>query len=541
MRLLRLPSPLRRHHAPPPGTRLRDRFELLVPLGTGGFGTVWEGFDMLLERPVAIKEIELQTSRADAYELALREARATARLNHPGIVSLYEVVQEDGRLHLVSELVDGCTLEDLIDQGTLSDRDCAVIGGALCEALAHAHAAGVVHRDVKPANVMVPRAWCEQVSGWRAQPAKLMDFGIATVLGATGAGDRLVAGSINYIAPEQAAGMPVDAMADVYSLAAVLYECFTGQPPAGRRRRDRLSARRCDLPPELTGAIDAALEEDPLARVPLDDLADALATAQPRLSDSLERPRLAGTLRTQLAGAMGELRDGRLERVVWSVTLAAMALLLNAALDAELAPLVAAAGAALGFTSPRHGPLVFVAGCTGALAGAGQPGAAALIAATAVPAALAMSDRLRRVALGAMAAWWLILCGTLSGTPLLLVVPEAAPQSDRIAGSYEAGAATVEALVNPATLATVALWGTAAWFWAWVMHGPRRLGMTTRISAWAGALAAAQLALGVALEPGLATATLAAALATLAAAAAAGFVQRRGGRVFLSDDSLAKG
>ncbi|HEV7919108.1 MAG TPA: protein kinase, partial [Solirubrobacterales bacterium] len=99
------------------GVRLRDRFELLVPLGSGGFGTVWEGFDMLLERPVAVKELPIAGGLDDTD--TLREARATARLNHPTIVSLYEIVAEPDRIYMVNELVRGCTLGELIDEGVL--------------------------------------------------------------------------------------------------------------------------------------------------------------------------------------------------------------------------------------------------------------------------------------------------------------------------------------------------------------------------------------------------------------------------------------
>lgn len=145
----------------PKGVRLRDRFELLVPLGSGGFGTVWEGFDMLLERPVAIKEIPLTGHTAEGNSDtgdALREARATARLNHPAVVSLYEIVSETDRIYMISELVHGRPLNELIDEGEMSDNDIGRIGYGLCEALIHAHGQGVIHRDVKPANVIVTNA-----------------------------------------------------------------------------------------------------------------------------------------------------------------------------------------------------------------------------------------------------------------------------------------------------------------------------------------------------------------------------------------------
>jgi serine/threonine protein kinase len=179
---------------------------------------------------VAIKEIAIDGDLSDSGD-ALREARATARLNQPAIVSLYEIVSEPDRIYMISELVRGHTLAEMIDEGMMSDHDVGRIAYGLCEALAHAHSQGVVHRDVKPANVMVTEAWLEGSGGWRAQPAKLMDFGIASIVdrGEHGAGPH--AGSRGYVAPEQEAGDPATPETDVYSLALVLFECFTGAGP----------------------------------------------------------------------------------------------------------------------------------------------------------------------------------------------------------------------------------------------------------------------------------------------------------------------
>lgn len=534
MRLLRLPRALLKHEPPASGGRLRDRFELLVTLGSGGFGTVWEGFDMLLERPVAIKEIEIETRRAGAAELAMREARATARLNHPGIVSLYEVVQEDERLYLVSELVDGRTLADLFDEGLLSDRDVAVIGVALCEALAHAHDAGVVHRDVKPANVMVPRAWCEQVSGWRAQPAKLMDFGIATVLGATGAGDELVAGSYQYMAPEQAAGGAVSPAADVYSLAAVLYEGFTGAPPTGRRRRDRLSVQRPDLPPDLTNAIDAALVDDPVYRSQLDELADLLNAARPRLSDALDRPGWMNGMfgRWRIASTGGFGSEPVNARIVWGATLALFAVLLNTVVGAPLGMMALVAGALLGAASPRYGPALLIAGAAGMLAGTGMQGAAVLLASALVPAALATVKSLERPARGAFAAWFLLVCGVLGDQALLLALPTGLPANDAIVQQPEAALEALTALLSLPALATIALWAAAATAWPWVTGGPRRLGLLARSCLWASALAGGQLAVALLLGTELAPPAFALSLAVVAISGGLGLAQWRSGRVF---------
>ena len=121
-------------------------------IGSGGFGVVYEAWDGRLERPVAVKAIEQQ---GEAGRRVLREAQAAARLNHPGIVTLYELGEEDGNALLVTELVEGSTLARLAAAGELSDREIGEIGADLCEALDHAHSRGVVHRDIKPQNVQV--------------------------------------------------------------------------------------------------------------------------------------------------------------------------------------------------------------------------------------------------------------------------------------------------------------------------------------------------------------------------------------------------
>ena len=192
----------------------------------------------------------------------------------------------------MSELVHGATLEELSREGATSDRDIARIGGALCDALEHAHARGVVHRDVKPANVMV---LAEPAAG--AGFAKLTDFGIAHLATGddlTATGD--VVGTLAYMAPEQAEGRRVTGATDVYSLALTLYEAWTGSnpvraasPAATARRVGRalppLSSRRPDLPPDLCEVIDAALDADPEYRPDPAELRDVLRGADGELSD----------------------------------------------------------------------------------------------------------------------------------------------------------------------------------------------------------------------------------------------------------------
>jgi eukaryotic-like serine/threonine-protein kinase len=277
--------------AAPEGRLVLGRYRLGERLGAGGFGVVWRAHDERLERDVAVKAISFGGGEADEARIQ-REAVAAARLNHPGIVALYELGHDEHAAYLVSELVDGATLADLGREGAVSDRDVARIGVALCDALEHAHARGVVHRDVKPGNVMV---LAEPAAG--AGFAKLTDFGIARLA----SGDALTAtgdivGTLAYMAPEQAEGREVGPECDVYSLALTLYEAWTGSnpvrgdSPAATARRvgaplPPLRSRRRDLPAALCEVVDAALDADPGYRPPLSELREVLVDADEELSE----------------------------------------------------------------------------------------------------------------------------------------------------------------------------------------------------------------------------------------------------------------
>jgi hypothetical protein len=266
------------------------RYRLLRRLGAGAFGTVWQAHDQRLDREVAVKILPRERIIGGRFE---REAKAAARLSHPGIVTLYEAAVDDDGAYLVSELVRGGTLAQLLEQGRLSDRDVVAIGIALCEALDHTHAAGVVHRDVKPSNILIPdRARSS------AQRAKLTDFGVARVVGGdtlTRTGD--VVGTMAYMAPEQAEGRGADAAADLYSTALVIYEALTGVNPvltgtvAVRARRlgahlPPLRRQRRELPRELGQGIDMALRPRPRERGSLAELRHALIESLDRVDDS---------------------------------------------------------------------------------------------------------------------------------------------------------------------------------------------------------------------------------------------------------------
>jgi eukaryotic-like serine/threonine-protein kinase len=288
--------PLRR------GEPLLGRYRLIERLGTGGFGTVWRAHDELLDRAVAVKRIPLPSEQD--RERATREAHATARLSHPAIVSLYEASSDEDAFYLISELIEGDTLARLIEEDWLSDEQLLEIGLTLCAALEHAHARGVIHRDVKPHNVLVPSDPAPVAPSRGAPPitAKLADFGGARLTGddaLTRTGDVL--GTLAYMAPEQSEGYEVGVAADLYSLALVMYEALTGFNPV-RGRTPAVTARRIgepieplervrrDLPRELTRAIDVALRADPTRRGSLTDLNYALEQA---LHGGLRRRRFA--------------------------------------------------------------------------------------------------------------------------------------------------------------------------------------------------------------------------------------------------------
>jgi eukaryotic-like serine/threonine-protein kinase len=273
------------------GSLVLNRFLIERRIGSGGFGVVYEAWDGRLERPVAVKAIE---QRGEAGRRVLREAQAAARLNHPGIVTLYEMGEEDGNALLVTELVEGSTLARLSHDGELSDREIGEIGADLCEALDHAHSRGVVHRDIKPQNV--------QVIEDTEVRAKLMDFGVAHLAGdspLTAAGD--VVGTLAYMSPEQAEGKPAGPEADVYSLALTLYECWSGENPFRRGgaaataraiggRARRLRRQRPDLPHELTETVDACLSPRPNHRPSLEELGTAIEGSLDQLADHLPAP-----------------------------------------------------------------------------------------------------------------------------------------------------------------------------------------------------------------------------------------------------------
>ena len=207
------------------GRVLAGRYEIGSQIGRGGMATIHLGTDRLLRRKVAVKILAPRFAH-DHRSVARfgREAKAAARLNHANVVSVYDTGSDEGIHWIVMEHVEGNSLEEILREGGgLTIRRALDITEALCLALDAAHRGGLIHRDVKPANVMI------DASG----QIKIMDFGIARAIAdpanltATG----LVLGTASYLSPEQARGDPVDARTDIYSLGCVLYEMVTGGPP----------------------------------------------------------------------------------------------------------------------------------------------------------------------------------------------------------------------------------------------------------------------------------------------------------------------
>ncbi|MFI1356687.1 serine/threonine-protein kinase [Streptomyces sp. NPDC020898] len=259
-----------------PGDVIDGRFELLERLGSGGMGTVWRARDAVLHRQVALKAVRPDAAATDAVrERVLREAQALARLSHPHVVTVHQIIDDDPHPWIVMELVPGVALDKRLESGPLTPVEAARIGGQVLDALRAAHAAGVQHRDVKPPNILL------RPDG----SAVLTDFGIAALQGATAltmTGELI--GSPEYIAPERIRGPSDDPASDLWSLGVVLYVCVEGKSPL--RRETSLSTLAAvlesEVPPPsrsgpLTPVLEALLVHDPAARPDAALLASMLA------------------------------------------------------------------------------------------------------------------------------------------------------------------------------------------------------------------------------------------------------------------------
>jgi serine/threonine protein kinase len=278
-------------------------YEILQRLGAGGMGEVFRARDTRLNRDVAIKTVSLERcNQPEALSRFEREARSACALNHPNIVTIYELGQVNGTHYIAMELVDGETLRSLLASGPIPFRKTISIAAQIADALAKAHEIGIVHRDLKPENLMVSAD----------STAKVLDFGLAKLQGVERNRDSnsstaiseqgAVVGTIGYMSPEQATAGEIDFRSDQFSLGSVLYEMVTGVPafrkknPAEtmaailRDEPERLAARMLQAPAPFVWIVERCLAKDPKGRyASSQDLARDLAAVRDRIADGAAR------------------------------------------------------------------------------------------------------------------------------------------------------------------------------------------------------------------------------------------------------------
>jgi serine/threonine protein kinase len=302
------------------GGLIAQRYRLVSRIAVGGMGMVWEGRDELLQRRVAVKQLLIQPGLSEAESLlardrVIREARITARLHHPQAVTLYDVVDEDGSPCLIMQFVQSRSLSAVLqDRGTLQLPEVIRIGHDVASALQAAHAVGIVHRDVKPGNVLITDDGS----------AKLTDFGISHAVGdVTLTSTGMVSGTPAYLAPEVARGGKSSFAADVFSLGATLYAALEGAPPFGTDTNPMAILHRVAsgelIPPRRSGSLTPLLLRM-MAPVPADrpgmtDVARDLAVraAAPLIDDddaetTVITATLASTAQSSPERALAETR-----------------------------------------------------------------------------------------------------------------------------------------------------------------------------------------------------------------------------------------
>jgi serine/threonine protein kinase len=547
----------RRNDTPIADGLVLGRYRLHERLGAGGFGVVWRAHDELLRREVAVKRVLLGAGGGPIDgERAGREALAAARLTHPAIVALYEACAVDDAFYLISEFVDGETLAELIAAEALEDEEVLEIGLALAGALSHAHARGVIHRDIKPQNVLVPHpAQDDAAPQVLMAAAKLTDFGGASLVGEealTRTGDVL--GTLAYMAPEQSEGRDVGTQADLYSLALVLYEALCGVNPVRgatpaatvRRIGQRLPAlerNRRELPLALTRALDRALAPRPGDRGTLEELRLVLVDT---LERGLRRPRWQARSRASRP-APTEYTDTpvsrtRAQRGHAAAAPAAPAVAIEPAplleprryapdeepgeeLDAATRPprirlpravwlafafsvigwqlcvghagvaLLAFAAALPLVVAPAEGPSQRLG--AGWLACALAPALGVAGLAGAFPAIAGQASRLRdRAWLASLGYWWLALAGPLLDRRLWLTYPSQLPARAVWEGSLSTTATHVIApLLVLGTLFGALLWGAGAVVLPWIVRGRSAALDLVAVAVWSAAIAAGAPAL----------------------------------------------
>ena len=306
-----------------PGVRFGS-YEILQRLGAGGMGEVYRARDSRLDREVAIKTLSLERcSHPESLSRFEQEARAASALNHPNIVTIYELGQENGTRYIAMELVDGETLRSLLAAGPMAFRKSVAIAAQIADGLAKAHEIGLIHRDLKPENLMVSRDGT----------AKVLDFGLAKLLkpdrGSSDSSTTItehgtVVGTVGYMSPEQATGDEMDFRSDQFSFGSVLYEMATGNPAFKKKTHaettaailrdepERLGAKTLQAPAPFIWIVERCLAKDPQQRyASTRDLARDLAAVRDRLADapvqeSRPRPHNLPVQRTAFIGRESE-------------------------------------------------------------------------------------------------------------------------------------------------------------------------------------------------------------------------------------------
>jgi serine/threonine protein kinase len=281
------------------GELIAERYELEELVGTGGMSSVYRAHDRLLERHVAIKVLHEQfTADGEYVERFRREARAVAQLSHPNIVTVIDRGEQDERQFIVFEYVEGENLKALVDrEGPLPEREAIELALQVARALGFAHEQGLVHRDVKPQNVLLNDG----------NHAKVTDFGIARSLDVQGGLTQTgtVMGTSDYIAPEQARGSRVDAQSDIYSLGTVLYELLTGDVPFSGDNFVAVAMQHINQPPP------SVRERQPELSFCVDDVVRRAMAKEPR-----DRFRSMDELCAALNACLSELGDDRAQTMV---------------------------------------------------------------------------------------------------------------------------------------------------------------------------------------------------------------------------------